>query len=749
MSLIRSIVRATLGHFARIPAASEWVHFLFYHGVPNGQRRAFCRQLTFLRQHGEFMGLDEALTALQSPGGIGGRYFCLTFDDGFRSAFTNVTPILQDMGIPAAFFIPTKYIGLDLDRDWHEIKPFYERCRDHQGARFEFLSWQECRQIADAGFTIGSHTHSHQRLTALRPDAVRDELRLSRQLIEGQLLRPCRHFCCPWGRAHRDFDPELHPAMARDLGYESFLTAEEGPSLRGDSAFYVRRTGCEPEYSPAVVRYSLFSPLAARGRGCEPGRRKATPASPGQNGTAQGHRGPRLEVREAELVRLAKFPYPFQAGFTVASDIDSANLERFRAVHALFCAGDVIRPGTPEWRTLALGADSASFVPEVGGVRGLELDLADSFFLVGDATTFGMYRYLPDQGQFQPDYQEGQNCSEVIRRYFREGRIDTFHAFLHHTRSQVRPLLAEFYGWCEQEEVRKPSVWINHSLPVTPTGLCPSRLHPGTAKRLVRLAGRNLVGKWLGREHQPLRFAFARYQGDTPRSPHYINDLLAANGLRYVWLNADNDLHRNRIALPEHSMNGRDTILRSVTMDDGVRYYRFDRCYGKPPGRLGGGAYLRDSENGFDASTLINESNLEMLCRAGGTCILYTHWTHPRSFPISDEAISRFQLLRRWRDSGRIWITSTGRLLEWTRRRTFLQINCSRDGRRLTVEINGVQDPVFGWEKVSLADLDGLCLRLPDAQVEVSLAIGSRLLLPDQMHRRDDLCWLDASPSVM
>ncbi len=740
----RRLVCAALGQFARIPAEKEWIQFQFYHWVLDDQLATFRRQLAFLRRHGDFIGLDDALAALRSRSGIGGRYFCLTFDDGFKNWFTNVVPILKELEIPAAFFIPTKYIGLDLDQDWEQIAPFYERSWSGYYGAFEFLTWDECRQIAAAGFTIGSHTHSHQRLTNLLPDEARNELLLSKQIIEAQLSHPCRHFCCPWGKVNRDFDPALHPQMARRLGYDSFLTAEEGLSIPGDSAFYIRRTGCEPEFHPAMLRYSLFSPSGLRRDRSLDTETQPTSHQNRQPGPAPTNGEPRIAVSEAEPVTLGKFPYPFQAAFTVASDIDSASPARFRAVHALFCGEGVIRPDTPDGRTLGIGSDSKWLNPELGGVRALGLDLADSFFLVGDTTTFGMYRHLPGENRFKFDQQEVQNCSDCIRLWIKEGRIDSFHAFLHHTRKQLVPLLEEFYQWCEEERVAKPSVWINHSLPVTPTGLCPNRLQPNTAWRLIRLTGRKIIGPLLGRQPLPLHNAFARYQGDTPGSPHYVNDLLAANGVRYVWLNMD-DLHRNRIALPEHSLNGRATILQPVTMDDGVRYHRFERCYGKPGGRFGGEAYLRDSANGFDASLLINDSNLEALCRSGGTCILYVHWTHPRSFPISDATISRFELLRRWRDTGRIWVTSTSKLLEWTRRRTFLRVLCQREGKRLIIELDGVDDPIFGRETVDLADLNGLCLHLPTIQSEVTVAVNGHALNANQVQRSGNVCWLDAS----
>ena len=737
---MRRLGWAALGSVAQPPPEREWIQVAFYHWVLEDQRESFRRQLESLSKYGDFLSLDEAVELLRSGARIGGRYFCVTFDDGFKNCLANAVPVLRDLEIPAAFFVATKYIGLDLQRDWEEIAPFYERSyREYEGA-FEFLTWDECREMVAAGFTLGSHTHSHRRLAALAPAEVEAELRESKQTLEAGLEVTCRHFCCPWGKVDRDFDPALHPAIARDVGYHSFLTTEHGLSLTGDSPFYIRRMGCEPDHHPSMLKYALFShSKSARSeasRATTPPRERA----PAVNRTADR---PPVTGSEPELVRVRKFPYPYQAAFVVSSDIDSASVARFRAIHDLVCGNDSIEPTSASWKTLGLSAASSRFDENHWHLKGFGLDFADSFFLIGDPTTFGMYRHVADTNRFVPDEEQGQDCKALLQECIRNGQVDSFHAFLHHTRSQVEPLLRDFYTWCEEEEVPKPRVWINHSMAVTPSGLCPAGLQPNPYWRLARLSVRNLLGPMLGRRRVPLRYAFARYSGDNPSSPHYINDLLAGNGLRFVWLNAD-DLDCNRIALDESMLNGRSTILEPVTMADGVRYYRFRRCYGRPPGRAGGEAYLRDSADGFDSTCLITEDNLAALCRAEGTCILYTHWAHSRSFPLRDDTIARFALLRRWRDEGKIWVTPTSRLLEWTRRRTFLSMATKREGTRLVVRLDAVEDPLFGREPVSLGDLDGLSFELAEPCSELQVCVGDVLLSPEHVRGSGQLRWLDA-----
>ena len=442
-------------------------------------------------------------------------------------------------------------------------------------------------------------------------------------------------------------------------------------------------------------------------------------------------------------VTLMKFPYPYHAAVTVASDIDNASYNRFTAVHALFCGSEVILPGSRDWQTLGLSTSSAWYDGAAGGVRGLGLDLADSFWLIGDNIGMGMYRYDPAADRFNEDMSDGRNVCEATRGWLKSGQVDAFHTFLHYPREKVLPLLTEFYRWCEGEGVEKPRVWINHSLAVSPTGLCPDRFRPNRAVMLARKVARYLIGPLLGRDRQPLRYAFAWYDGDTPGSPYYLNDILAANGLRYVWLNLGlgRDAHCNRIALPERDWKGRPSVLDVVKMDDGVQYFRFDRCFGRESPAPGAWMGLRQAKKVFDTSVLFSRANLDRLCAESGTCILATHWTMEPSLPIQDETIAHFHLLRQYRDAGRVWVAPLGRLLEWTRVRTFLQYTVREGGGRLRIDIEDVNDPVLGRRRVTPEQCRGLAFRVPEAAA-VEISAAGRPLSPEGVGRSGRDCWI-------
>ena len=103
------------------------------------ERRGFDAHLRYMSRHGDFISMDDAVQALVNPAGIGGRYFCVTFDDGVKNCVTNALPILVERRVPAAFFIATDYVGLRLETDWERIRPFPQPYTGFRGA-FDFVT---------------------------------------------------------------------------------------------------------------------------------------------------------------------------------------------------------------------------------------------------------------------------------------------------------------------------------------------------------------------------------------------------------------------------------------------------------------------------------------------------------------------------------------------------------------------------------------------------------------------------------
>lgn len=163
--------------------------------------------LEFLRRRGyEAVTFTEALSKPHSD-----KVVAITFDDAYRSIFTEALPILSQYGMPATVFVPTAFPGSGRLLQWPGIDHWIGTAHEHELTPFD---WQEAKQLADAGWEIGSHSVSHPHLTSLSDAELERELVESRRECERRLDLPCTSIAYPYG----DWD-ERTVVAARRAGY--------------------------------------------------------------------------------------------------------------------------------------------------------------------------------------------------------------------------------------------------------------------------------------------------------------------------------------------------------------------------------------------------------------------------------------------------------------------------------------------------------------------------------------------------
>lgn len=229
----------------------DWIRFPYYHHVFDDECKNFEKQLKYMKNLGDFISLDDSILLLESDQKIKGRYFCITFDDGFKNCLTNAVPMLQKYKVHAAFFLPTKYIGSSSD-DYHDTgRIFFSDDR----LSVEFLTWEDCSDLLKLGMSIGSHTVNHKTLSSLSDDEVKQELINSKSLIEERLGINCVHFCAPVGVPGRDFILDRDPEIAKKIGYCSFLTTKRGSGSRRSRPFFIERDHMIANWDIYQLRY--------------------------------------------------------------------------------------------------------------------------------------------------------------------------------------------------------------------------------------------------------------------------------------------------------------------------------------------------------------------------------------------------------------------------------------------------------------------------------------------------------------
>ncbi len=221
-------------------------------GVWSSTPEHFAEQVAFLQRQGDLIDPADLTADLISPAARS-RTIVLTFDDGYRDNYELALPILRDLGAKAAFFIITGPIdsprplwwdeiawlvrgaaGRDLTYAGHHWKLTDDGHREHAiehllrqykklptletepfldglaraagGGRMPaelgrelWLTWDEVREMAAAGMTIGGHTVSHPLLSRSDPHRIEAEIRDCERRLREEVGRPMHWFSYPVG----------------------------------------------------------------------------------------------------------------------------------------------------------------------------------------------------------------------------------------------------------------------------------------------------------------------------------------------------------------------------------------------------------------------------------------------------------------------------------------------------------------------------------------------------------------------
>lgn len=170
-------------------AGTLWVPVLVYHHVgtaPSNLSSAdksmfikpewFEKHIKYLKDNGfeaiHFSDLDAYFNrGVPLPAA---RPVIISFDDGNGTVYTQAFPILKKYGMTGTVFAVTNYIG-----------------------RGSHLTWEQMKEMAEAGMEIGSHSVSHPFLTK-SPKAA-GELAESKKILEENLGVAISAFAYPYG----------------------------------------------------------------------------------------------------------------------------------------------------------------------------------------------------------------------------------------------------------------------------------------------------------------------------------------------------------------------------------------------------------------------------------------------------------------------------------------------------------------------------------------------------------------------
>ena len=249
---------------------------LMYHGIATEDAPELKAQLQYMARHFKVVSLESMVCRLagnlsDNDSTCSADEIVLTFDDGLRNNLTVVYPILQQLQLPATFFVCPELIetqawlwnhemrcrlqtlaapalaelGIHLTGpatlngiiEWMKKLALQQRHQAEEVVRqstpdfqptldqkttFDMMNWDDLLSFDPSLITIGSHTLSHPILTTLSASETEHELIESRQFLERKLQREVNFFCYPNGsydaRAYKIAQKTYRAAVTTNSG---------------------------------------------------------------------------------------------------------------------------------------------------------------------------------------------------------------------------------------------------------------------------------------------------------------------------------------------------------------------------------------------------------------------------------------------------------------------------------------------------------------------------------------------------
>ena len=200
------------------------------------QFEAHIRELT--RKRFNVVPLQEVVDATRAGRTLPDRTVAITIDDAFLSVYTEAWPRLRVVNFPFTLFVATDAID--------------------RGLR-SYMNWNQIRELAEAGVTIGSQTGSHLHMATAGKARNADELTRSQARFKTELGITPKLFAYPYG----EYAAALKPII-KNAGFAAAFGQHSGVVHPGANFFFLPRFAMNETYGD-IGRFRLAAnalPLA-------------------------------------------------------------------------------------------------------------------------------------------------------------------------------------------------------------------------------------------------------------------------------------------------------------------------------------------------------------------------------------------------------------------------------------------------------------------------------------------------------
>jgi peptidoglycan/xylan/chitin deacetylase (PgdA/CDA1 family) len=164
------------------------------------------------------------------------RQVLIAFDDGFRSCFDVVYPIMSLLKMKFNIFIATKNV---------------------EAGKNDYMNWSQIKVLHDSGIVgIGAHTHTHIDARKISEESYFLEIEYSNLLLKNCIGNEIDDFCFPYGY----YDDEIVELLDRKKTYKRLYTSDSRPPQK--------RNHCLVKGRIAVSNEDRWITLIGKASGC-------------------------------------------------------------------------------------------------------------------------------------------------------------------------------------------------------------------------------------------------------------------------------------------------------------------------------------------------------------------------------------------------------------------------------------------------------------------------------------------------
>ncbi len=180
----------------------------------------------------QILPLPEITAALTSGRPLAERSLAITVDDAYLSVYLKAWPRFRAAGIPFTLFVPSDAVD--------------------QG-QANYMTWEQIREMAAAGVTIGHHSAAHGHMATWSRARVKADIERASRRFQQELGFVPKVFAHPYGEASR-----TSLAVVSEAGFEAAFGQHSGVAQSALKSNYLPRFALNEAYG-GLARLKLIA----------------------------------------------------------------------------------------------------------------------------------------------------------------------------------------------------------------------------------------------------------------------------------------------------------------------------------------------------------------------------------------------------------------------------------------------------------------------------------------------------------